>query len=64
MPNFLVDSCIAVFAVNALREAGHTVERVPESGADPGDEVIIQKAFDQSLVLVTADKDFGDRSLA
>jgi predicted nuclease of predicted toxin-antitoxin system len=60
MSGFLVDSCIAIFAVNALREAGHSVEWVPEGGKDPGDEAIIQKAFDESLVLVTADKDFGD----
>ncbi len=57
---FLVDSCISRFAVDALREAGYDVLWLPEAGEDPGDEVIIRKAFDEGYVLVTADKDFGE----
>ncbi len=33
---------------------------IPESGKDPGDDAIIKKAFDEDLVLVTDDKDFGE----
>lgn len=56
---FLLDSCISVFAVKDLRNAGFDVLWVPESGKDPGDEDIIKKAFEEGFVLVTADKDFG-----
>jgi predicted nuclease of predicted toxin-antitoxin system len=57
---FLLDSCISSFAVKALREAGFEVVWVPERGPDPGDEVIIQQSVDEDMVLVTADKDFGE----
>lgn len=57
---FLLDSCIAKFAVTALRQAGFETYWVPEGGADPGDSLILQKALDEELTLVTADKDFGD----
>ncbi|MEW6419707.1 MAG: DUF5615 family PIN-like protein [Nitrospirota bacterium] len=57
---FLIDSCISGFAVKALRDAGYEVLWIPESGKDPGDEEIIKKAFSEELILVTADKDFGE----
>jgi len=57
---FLVDSCISRFAVDALRKSGYEVLWLPEVGEDPGDEIIIQKAFEGDYVLVTADKDFGE----
>lgn len=57
---FLVDSCISRFAVEALRSEKHEVYWVPEHGSDPGDLVIIRKAFSEGSVLVTADKDFGE----
>lgn len=33
---------------------------VPEEGRDPGDAVILTRAFEEDRVLVTADKDFGE----
>lgn len=57
---FLLDSCISSFAVDALKNAGFRVLWIPELGTDPGDDAIIQKAFYENLVLVTADKDFGE----
>ena len=57
---FLIDSCISSFAVKALRGAGFDVVWIPEAGTDPGDEVIIQRSADEDLVLITADKDFGE----
>lgn len=33
---------------------------VSESGRDPGDEIILKMAVDENLVLITADKDFGE----
>ncbi len=57
---FLVDSCVSSFAVKDLREAGFEVLWIPEKGYDPGDKEIIQKAFSENYILITADKDFGD----
>ena len=57
---FLIDSCISGFAVKALRNSGFNVVWIPEIGKDPGDDAIIKKAFDERLILVTADKDFGE----
>jgi predicted nuclease of predicted toxin-antitoxin system len=57
---FLLDSCISFFAVKALRDAEFEVAWIPETGKDPGDEAIIEKAFQEKYVLVTADKDFGE----
>lgn len=56
----LLDSCISSFAVKDLRAAGFDVQWIPETGKDPGDDEILQKACDEGLTLVTADKDFGD----
>lgn len=57
---FLLDSCISSFAVRDLRNAKFNVLWIPEGGKDPGDEVIMRKAIDENLILVTADKDFGE----
>ena len=57
---FLLDSCVSGFAVKDLREAGFDVQWIPEKGKDPGDDAIIKKAFDEDMVLVTLDKDFGE----
>jgi len=57
---FLLDSCISSFAVRDLRDAGFDVLWIPEIGKDPGDDAILQEAFDKNLILVTADKDFGE----
>jgi predicted nuclease of predicted toxin-antitoxin system len=57
---FLLDSCISFFAVKALRDEGFQVVWIPETGKDPGDEAITEKAFQEKYVLVTADKDFGE----
>lgn len=55
-----MDSCVSSFAVRDLREAGFEVLWIPETGYDPGDKEIIQKAFSENYILVTADKDFGE----
>lgn len=57
---FLLDSCISTFALQEFKKAGFDVIWVPEIGKDPGDDVLLKKAFDEGLVLVTADKDFGE----
>lgn len=57
---FLLDSCISKFALEALKKSGHDVVWMPDLGNDPGDDIIIKKALDESRILVTADKDFGE----
>lgn len=56
----LLDSCISNFAVRDLCTAGFDVQWIPETGKDPGDDEILQKARNEALTIVTADKDFGD----
>jgi len=56
----LLDSCLSKFAVDALREKGHAIIWIPEEGIDPGDTEILNRAYQDDRVLVTADKDFGD----
>jgi predicted nuclease of predicted toxin-antitoxin system len=60
MMRFLLDSCISGFAVKDLTDVGFEVIWIPKIGKDPGDESILKKAFDEDLILVTADKDFGE----
>lgn len=58
--SLLVDSCVSKFAVDALREEGYDVIWIPEEGVDPGDTEILNRAYQEDRILVTADKDFGD----
>ena len=57
---FLIDSCIGRSAAERLREMGHDVVRMQELGSDPGDARVLQIAWEQDRILVTADKDFGE----
>ena len=56
----LLDSCIGRTAAERLREAGHDVVRIQELGSDPGDARVLEIAWEQDRILVTADKDFGE----
>jgi len=57
---FLVDSCISKFVTESLRAQQHNVIWVPETGYDPGDEILMQQAYEENRILITAEKDFGD----
>ena len=56
----LVDSCIWPGARDRIAAAGHEVEWVGAWDADPGDEEILARAFNNRQVVVTLDKDFGE----
>lgn len=43
----------------SLRDAGHDVVRAGDWSMDPGDEEILDRAHQESRVLVTLDKEFG-----
>ena len=54
----LLDTCVAPKAKEQLEAAGHDVVWIGHE-SDPGDEVILERAFREERVLVTLDKDFG-----
>jgi predicted nuclease of predicted toxin-antitoxin system len=57
---FLVDENGGLVLPNWLRSKGHEVFSVYESARGIDDEVI-QKAFDEDWILISSDKDFGDK---
>jgi predicted nuclease of predicted toxin-antitoxin system len=56
----LLDSCVWGKARYELETGGHDVVWSGNWPADPGDEEILARAHDESRVLVTLDKDFGE----
>jgi predicted nuclease of predicted toxin-antitoxin system len=59
----LLDACVWMGARQDLVAAGHEVVHAGEWPEDPGDEVILARAYDQERVLVTLDKDFGELAI-
>lgn len=59
----LLDTCVWGGAKKILETAGHEVVWVGELTTDPGDENIIQQAFQEKRILVTLDKDFGELAI-
>lgn len=58
---FLVDENTGVFVARWLREQGYDVFSVYEEARGTDDDVILRKAFDEGWILVTSDKDFGEK---
>jgi len=58
---FLVDECTGPAVARWLRERRHEVFSVYEEARGMGDEEIIQKAFVENRILITNDKDFGEK---
>lgn len=58
---FLVDECTGPAVARWLSEQGHDVVSVYETARDLNDETIIQKAHTEKRILITNDKDFGDK---
>ena len=56
----LLDSCLSPQAQTELEAAGHNVVWAGNWPEDPGDEVILERAYKDQRVLVTLDKDFGE----
>lgn len=55
----LVDACVSLLVVQALRAQGHDVAHVAEWDKDPGDNEILSQALAEEQVVITRDKDFG-----
>jgi predicted nuclease of predicted toxin-antitoxin system len=58
---FLVDECTGPSVARWLREQGHDVFSVYDEARGLADDEVIRKAYDEAWILVTNDKDFGDK---
>lgn len=58
---FLVDECTGPAVARWLRNQQHEVFSVYEEARGTEDDVIIQKAFEENWILITNDKDFGEK---
>lgn len=58
---FLVDECTGPAVARWLRSNGHEVFSVYEEARGLDDGAIIRKAYDESWILLTNDKDFGEK---
>jgi len=58
---FLVDECSGPAVAEWLREQGHQVFSVYDESRGMGDEDVIQMAFRENRILITNDKDFGEK---
>jgi predicted nuclease of predicted toxin-antitoxin system len=59
----LVDSCVSGDAAEELRTAGHDAAWAGAWPRDPGDDEILARAYSEGRVLVTLDKDFGEKAV-
>lgn len=59
----LLDSCVWGGVRKSLSDAGHDVVWAGDWSTDPGDEEILDRAHQESRVLVTLDKDFGELAI-
>ena len=58
---FLVDENTGVAVARWLRSQEHEVFSVYEEARGINDDEILQKAFDENWILITNDKDFGEK---
>ena len=58
---FLVDECTGAKVAQWLRRQNHDVFSVYEQARGMQDDEIIEKAFQENWILITNDKDFGER---
>jgi predicted nuclease of predicted toxin-antitoxin system len=56
---FLIDTCGGRRLAEWLQAARHDVVRVSDTGLDPGDAAVLQRAADEKRILITMDKYFG-----
>ena len=58
---FLVDENGGLVVPNWLRSQGHEVFSVYEESRGIDDDKVIHQAFDENRILITSDKDFGEK---
>ncbi len=59
----LLDTCVWGGVRSVLEDAGHDVIWTGDWEQDPGDSEILACAFQESRILVTLDKDFGELAI-
>lgn len=57
---WLADECVAAYVVDRLREVGHDVAYIAETGPSASDSELVVKASREQRILLTEDKDFGE----
>ncbi|MBI4769091.1 MAG: DUF5615 family PIN-like protein [Chloroflexi bacterium] len=58
---FLVDECTGPAVARWLREQGHEVFSIYNEASGADDDEVIQRAFAGRWILITNDKDFGEK---
>lgn len=58
---FIVDECTGTKVATFLREQGHEIFSVYEQARGSTDAELIQKACTENWILITNDKDFGEK---
>jgi predicted nuclease of predicted toxin-antitoxin system len=58
---FIVDECTGPSVAYWLRKQQHDVFSVYEEARGMDDDVIVEKAFVENRILITCDKDFGNK---
>ena len=58
---FLVDECTGPKVAEWLRDQQHEVFSVYDEARGADDDTILQKAWDENWILITNDKDFGEK---
>lgn len=58
---FLVDECARLSVAEWLRAQGHEVFSVYDLARGMDDDDVVQKAFDENWIILTNDKDFGEK---
>lgn len=58
---FLVDECTGPGVAAWLRGCGHDVFSVYEEARGVDDDVLLHQAFTEDRILITNDKDFGEK---
>ena len=58
---FLVDECTGPGVAKWLRQQGHEVFSVYEQARGIEDDEIVERAYSENRILITNDKDFGEK---
>lgn len=58
---FIVDECTGVRVADWLRQEGYQVFSVYEQARGITDDAIAQKAVEENWIVITNDKDFGEK---
>lgn len=58
---FLVDECTGVLVGRWLKQQGYEVFSVYEQARGISDDQVLDKAYSENWILITNDKDFGEK---